>query len=115
MSPRPIITIIAILSFASVALARPQADSREEIVVIVYEFMLTSGGMPYAIKVFQAFRQSDRSDASRTIADTDKLRGADLIANHRYHPRPDEVGKKRYDIVLFDTRTHQLNGGTRPQ
>jgi hypothetical protein len=115
MSLRPIITIIAILSFASAALARPQADNREEIVVIVYEFMLTSGGMPYAIKVFQVFRQSDRSDASRTITDTDKLRGADLIATHRYRPRPDEVGKKRYDIVLFDTRTHQLNRGARPQ
>ena len=75
--------------------------SREDI-VIVYEFMLTSGGMPYAIKVSQVFRR-ERSplDASRAITDTDKLRGADLIATHRYHPRPDEVGKKRYDIVLF--------------
>ena len=114
MSLRLIITIVAILSFASAALARPQTQSREDI-VIVYEFMLTSGGMPYAIKVFQVFRQSDRSDASRAITDTDKLRGADLIATHRYHPRPDEVGKKRYDIVLFDTRTHQLNRGTRQQ
>jgi hypothetical protein len=111
------ITIIAVLSFASGTFAQPHrlVPGKQDIIVIVYEFMLTSSGMPYAIKVSQVFHRSDRSDASRAITDAEKARGADLIATHRYHPRPEEVGKKRYDLILLDTKSRRLNRDARPQ
>jgi hypothetical protein len=114
MNIRILITTISLLSFCSIALAQQHAPRKEDIVSVVYEFMLTSDGKPHDIKLSQAFWQKDHSDASGVLSDAEKARGASLIASRPYHPRPDQVGKKRYDFVLFDTKSRQFNRGMRP-
>ena len=113
MNPRYIIQLVALLSFCSVALSQQHVPRREDIVVVVYEFTLTADGKAHDIKVSQTRWQKDNTPASITLTDAEKARGATFIAAHPYHPRPDQVGKKRYDYVLFDTKSHQFNWGTR--
>jgi hypothetical protein len=108
--------LIALLGFhigaqAQLPLERP---SKEDIVCIVYEFELTPDGKAHNIKVSQIFWQKDRSDASGALTQAEKERGAAFTTLHQYHPRPDQVGKKRYDFVLFDTKSRNFDRGTRP-
>jgi hypothetical protein len=114
MNTRHIITVVALLSFCSAALSQQHGPRKEDIVSVVYEFTLSADGKPHDIKVSQAFWQKDHSDAMGALTDADKARGASLIASHPYQPRPDQVGKKRYDFVLFDTKSKQFSRGTRP-
>ena len=115
MNTRYIITVVALLSFCSASLSQQHVPRKEDIVSVVYEFTLTADGKPHDIKVSQAFWQKDHSNALNVLTDAEKARGASLIANHPYHPRPDQVGKKRFDFVLFDTKSRQFNRGARPQ
>jgi hypothetical protein len=114
MNIRTLITTVSLLSFCSVALAQQDAPRKEDIVAVVYEFTLSADGKPHNIKVSQAFWQKDHSDALRVLSDSEKARGASVIASDPYRPRPDQVGKKRYDFVLFDTKSRQFSPGTRP-
>ncbi len=115
MNTRYIIRIVTLLSFCSAALSQqPVHPRKEDIVAVVYEFTLTPDGKAHDTRVSQAFWQKDHRDASGVLSDAEKARGASLIASHPYHPRPDQVGKKRYDFVLLDTKSRQFNRGTRP-
>jgi hypothetical protein len=108
------ITLLTFLTLCSAALCQQHVPRKEDIVSVVYEFTLTADGKPHDIKVSRAFWQKDQSDASAVLTDADKAHGTALIASHPYHPRPDQVGKKRYDFVLFDTKSKQFSRGTRP-
>jgi hypothetical protein len=91
-----------------------QAPKKEDIIGLVYEFVLTADGKPHDIKFSQALWQKDRSDASGAITESEKERGAALLSAQQYHPRPDQVGTKRYDFILFDTKSRSFDRGTRP-
>jgi predicted N-formylglutamate amidohydrolase len=114
MNTRYIIILVALLTSCSAALAQQHAPRKEDIISVVYEFTLTADGKPHDIKVSQAFWQKDHSNALSVLSDAEKTHGASLIVSHPYHPRPDQVGKKRYDFVLFDSKSRQFNRGTRP-
>src|SRR3954468_6271842 len=114
MNIRAPIATIALLSFFSIVLAQQHAPRKEDVVSVVYEFTLSADGKPHNIKVSQAFWQKDHRDAMGVITDGEKARGASLIPSHPYHPRPDQIGKKRFDFVLFDTKSKQFSRGTRP-
>ena len=113
MNTRNIILLIALLNSCSVALSQERLPRREDIAVVVYEFTLTADGNAHDIKVSQTRWQKDNSVASVGLTDAEKTRGASMIAGHPYQPRPDQVGKKRYDYVLFDTKSREFNWGTR--
>jgi len=117
MSAVRLAVAISLLSFGVTSKAQSplQPPKKEDVIGLVYEFVLTADGKPYDIKFWQALWQRDRSDASGAITDLEKERGAALLSTHQYHPRPDQVGTKRYDFVLFDTKSGSFDRGTRPQ
>ena len=116
MNTRFLILLIALLNLISQAVAQPptRIPGREDIVNVIYEFDLTADGKAHHIKVSKCEWQKDRSDASTVLTEKEKALGASIIAAHPYHPRPDQIGKKRYDFLLFDTKSRQFNRGTRP-
>ena len=107
--------LIALLIFRVAAFAQMtlQPPNRENIVCLVYEFDLTPDGQAHHVKLSQIFWQKDRRDASDALTKEEKERGAAFISLREYHPRPDQVGKKRYDFVLFDTKSRSFDNGTR--
>jgi len=114
MSNRYIILAIALLSFCSATLSQQYVPRKDDILGVIYEFTLTADGKAHNIKFVQAFWQKDKRNAPGIMTDAEKARGASVIAAHPYHPRSNEVGKKRYDAVLFDTKSRTFNWGIRP-
>jgi hypothetical protein len=106
-----IISALFALHSAAFSQQQPYVPKGKDIVAVIYEFMLTPDGKAHDIKVAKVFWQKDQRDASDVLTDADKSRGAMLIATHSYHPRPDQVGVKRYDSVLFDAKSRQFNRG----
>ena len=118
MKPHRLITTILIV-YAFVLNAFAQSSSvlprREDIVDVIYEFDVPPDGKPQHLKVSRCERAIDRSDASDLLTAADRAKGASIIAVHHYRTRPDQVGKKRYDFLLFDTRSKRFSWGTRPK
>jgi hypothetical protein len=102
----------AVGAFAQSAAGPPR---REDIVDVIYEFDVAPNGKPHNFKVSRCERATDRSDASGLLSATEKAKGASIIAFHHYPTRPDQVGKKRYEFLLFDTRSRRFSWGYRPK
>jgi len=103
---------VAMQAWAQVPTGPPR---REDIVDVIYEFDVASDGKPHNLKVSRCERAIDRSDASRLLTAAEKAKGASIIAYHRYRTRPDQIGKKRYDFLLFDTKSRTFSWGYRPK
>lgn len=114
---RLIIVILIIQAFALNAFAQSSSvlPRREDIVDVIYEFDVASDGKPQNIKVSRCERAIDRSNASALLTAADRAKGASIIALHHYRIRQDQVGKKRYDFLLFDTRSKRFSWGARPK
>jgi hypothetical protein len=111
MNTRYIIVLLIALVTVRLEATAQTPPKKEDIVCLVYEFDLTPDGKAHHVKVSQVFWQKDHRDASSVLTDAEKARGATSITSHPYHPRPDHIGKKRYDFVLFDTKSRQFNRG----
>jgi len=111
--------IIAFSAFFLVtsAVAQPAAGPPrpQDIVDVIYEFDVAPDGTPHNFKVARCERPTDRSDASRALTAAEKAQGTAIIAHHKYPISPNQVGKKRYDFLLFDTRSRHFTWGLRPR
>ena len=112
-----ILVLVVILSQAAGAFAQSTAGPprREDIVDVIYEFDVAPDGKPHNFKVSRCERAIDRSDASGLLSAAEKTKGASIIAFHHYRTRPDQVGQKRYEFLLFDTRSRRFSWGYRPK
>ena len=105
--------LVALLIFHSPATGQVplRIPNKEDTIAVVYEFELSADGKAHEIKVSLMLHQKDGSNASGALTDEETKRGASLIAEHPYHPQPDQVGTKRYDFVLFDTKSREFSWG----
>src|SRR5437763_13189397 len=105
------------LSVASSALSQATgAPPRiQDIVDVIYEFDVAPDGTPHNFKVSRCFRPNLSGDASGALSAAEKAQGAAIIAHHRYSVRPDQVSKKRYEFLLFDTVSRHFSWGIRPR
>jgi hypothetical protein len=112
-----ILILLMLLSQAVDALAQSSGalPRKQDIVNVIYEFDVASDGKPQHIKVSRCERAIDRSDGSSLLPAADRAKGASIIAVHHYRTRPDQVGRKRYDFLLFDTRSKRFSWGARPK
>ena len=117
MKTRYLLLIITVLAVVHSTVAQGPAGPprRENIVDVIYEFDVAPDGTPHNFKVSRCERAIDRSDASRSLTEAEKAQGAAIIAHHKYRTRPDQVGKKRFDFLLFDTRSRHFSWGLRPK
>jgi hypothetical protein len=105
-----VIMLLALLSLAcGLASQEPTRNAKQgDIVKVFYEFGVTAAGKPYYIKFTKCTWQKDSSNAADALTRVKKTRGAYVIASYRYHPRPQQIGKRHSDFLLFDPKSRQF-------
>ena len=112
---RGFLSFLLLLAVSFTGARRAQAADKpeiDEIVTVIFEFRLTADGKAQNIQVVKCMHPRDRSDAGEVLTDFEKRAGVRIMAARPYHPRPDQVGIKRYDFLLFDTKTRRFVKGT---
>jgi len=74
---------------------------------VIFAFTMAPDGSRRDIKVFRYEDPMDRHEVKDALSEKEKRTGIALIAQ-RKHPIPkEEVGKTKYDFILFDNRTRR--------
>jgi len=74
-------------------------------ITVIFAFTMAADGSRRDISVFRCEDPMDRAEVKNALTEKDKRAGIALIAQ-RKHPIPkEEVGKTKYDFILFDNHT----------
>jgi len=74
-------------------------------ITVIFAFTMAPDGSRRDIKVFRCEDPMDRHEVKAALTEKEKRAGITLIAQ-RKHPIPkEEIGKTKYDFILFDNHT----------
>jgi hypothetical protein len=99
-----LLAVLALMASSAQAIERPNID---DLITVIFEFDFTKDGKIQHIKVFRCEHPKDRSEAKGVLTAQEKAMGISIIASRPYRLKRDEIGPKRYDGILFDTRVRK--------
>jgi hypothetical protein len=74
-------------------------------ITVIFAFTMASDGSRRDIKVFRCEDPMDEHEVKNALTEKEKRAGIELIAQRKHAIPKEEVGKTKYDFILFDNHT----------
>ena len=76
-------------------------------VTVIFEFVMASDGSRKDIKVFRYEDPADRHELKEVLTEKEKRSGIAIMAQRKHPVGGEDVGKTKYDFLLFDKHTRK--------
>ena len=76
-------------------------------VTVIFEFVMAADGSRKDIRMFRYEDPADRHELKGVLTEKEKQAGIAVMAQRKHPVTREDVGKKKYDFLLFDKHTRK--------